>query len=67
MGATFWFDYLEFTPPNTSYGTDTSVWNVSVTDPAIEYGAGWGSLGNVANFTTAPGSKATFNFTGMYA
>ena len=66
MGTTFWFDYLEFDVPSyVTYGD--SVLSVSSVDPGIEYGAGWGPLGNTANYTTNFGAQAAFNFTGMYA
>ncbi|KAF8624378.1 hypothetical protein AX15_005907 [Amanita polypyramis BW_CC] len=65
MGTTFWFDFLQFTPPpNKSYGNGSNVMSLSNLDPGIEYLTGWGPLGSTANCTTVPGSQAIFNFTG---
>jgi hypothetical protein len=67
MGTTFWFDQLQYKPsPGASFGNETNVVVVSLSDPAIKYGPGWVRLGDTANSTTTLGAQVKFNFTGAF-
>ncbi|KAG6835605.1 hypothetical protein H0H93_016578 [Arthromyces matolae] len=62
-GATFWFDYLAFTPsPGASY--PEAVLKVQDGDSAINYGSGWGAIAGFAQATSAVGSQMKFDFVG---
>ncbi|KAG6813716.1 hypothetical protein H0H92_008124 [Tricholoma furcatifolium] len=64
QGATFWVDYVEYTPTTPVNGSVVRVDNM---DPALSYDSTWQGVDGLANMTNTQGGKVSFNFTGMKA
>lgn len=60
---TFWFDQIQYLP-SSSVSIDNAAIIVDNADPAMEFGDGWGDLGNFCNTTNAPSATLTFPFNG---
>ncbi|KDR68491.1 hypothetical protein GALMADRAFT_256714 [Galerina marginata CBS 339.88] len=61
---TFWFDRFNYVP-SSSVSLDNVALFVDSSDPAIQYGSGWGPLRDIGEMTQQNGAKATFDFTGV--
>ncbi|KAF5316677.1 hypothetical protein D9619_006223 [Psilocybe cf. subviscida] len=62
-GAIFYFDYLRYAPSDSVPLENESIM-VNNLDPAIQYGANWVPLGDIANMTVVQGSIVEFDFIG---
>lgn len=61
---TFWFDNIQYVP-SASVPLDQAAIVVSHLDSQLQYGAGWGELGSIANMTLQNGSTFAFDFIGV--
>lgn len=63
LGRAFKLDYILYIP-SADVPLDTETIQVDSTDPALRYDGGWKDLKSIANATSTPGSKLTFDFIG---
>lgn len=60
---TFWLDQIQYTPSKTE-SLENEYVVVSISDPVLNYGTGWETLGGTANMTRKKGSLLEFDFVG---
>ncbi|KAF8150202.1 hypothetical protein B0H34DRAFT_732997 [Crassisporium funariophilum] len=61
---TFWFDRIQYIP-SAGVSLDQSIIYVDSSDSQINFGSGWSGLRGIANATSTPGTRLTFDFTGV--